>query len=48
MGGPHVTDPHPEKPPFRRHPRYYLLLKIAVLIIAVLLAIRFVSPFFAA
>ena len=34
-------DNHPEEPPFKSHKRYYLFLKIAVLIIAALLALQF-------
>ena len=39
-----MTD-HPEMPPFERRHTYYLILKIAVLIAAVLLALRYVVPF---
>ena len=38
-----MTD-HPERPPFERHRTYYMILKFAVLIAAVLLALRYFVP----
>jgi hypothetical protein len=38
-----MTD-HPERPPFERHHTYYLILKIAVLVAALLLALRYLVP----
>ena len=35
-----VTE-HPEKPPFSEHKRYYMMLKLIVLVAAVVLAIRY-------
>ena len=32
---------HPEKPPFQDHKRYYLFVKIAVVLLAVYLAVSF-------
>lgn len=32
---------HPEKPPFQDHRRYYLFVKIAVVVIAAYLAARY-------
>lgn len=32
---------HPEKPPFQDHRRYYLFVKIAVVLIAAYLAVRY-------
>ena len=32
---------HPEKPPFQDHRRYYLFVKIAVLLLAAYLAVSF-------
>ena len=31
---------HPERPPFSKHRRYYLILKIGVLALALLLALN--------
>lgn len=33
-------DNHPEEPPFKSHKRYYLFLKIAVLVLAGFLTLR--------
>ncbi len=41
-----MTD-HPERPPFERHRTYYIILKYAVLIAAVLLALRYFVPWVA-
>jgi len=35
-----MSDPHPERPPFEGHRRYFAVLKIVVLIVAVALALR--------
>ena len=43
-----MTHQHPEEPPFSNRRRYYLILKIAVLAVAVLLALRLFAPFFTA
>lgn len=32
---------HPEKPPFQDHRRYYMFVKIAIVLIAALLAARY-------
>jgi hypothetical protein len=39
-----MNDRHPEQPPFPGHRRYYVVLKIVVLVIAALLAIRLLAP----
>lgn len=36
-----MRDPHPERPPFEGHRRYYLVLKNLALLIAVALAVRY-------
>jgi hypothetical protein len=33
------------EPPFAGHRRYYLFLKIAVLVVAALLALRYLAPY---
>ena len=33
-------DNHPEEPPFKAHKRYYLFLKIAVIVIVALLTLQ--------
>lgn len=35
-----MRDPHPERPPFAGHRRYYLVVKVVVLLIAVVIAVR--------
>ena len=32
---------HPEKPPFQDHRRYYLFVKLAIVVIAAVLAARY-------
>jgi len=39
-----MNDQHPERPPFAGHRRYYVVLKLVVLVIAVLLAARLLAP----
>jgi hypothetical protein len=34
----------PEKPPFQDHRHYYLVLKIVVLLAALYLAVRYLTP----
>ena len=35
---------HPERPPFERHRYYYLALKVAVLLAAIYVAVRYLAP----
>jgi hypothetical protein len=35
---------HPEKPPFQDHRHYYLVLKVVVLLAALYLAVRYLTP----
>lgn len=37
-----MTD-HPENPPFSKHRFYYLVLKIVVIVIAAVLALRYLA-----
>jgi len=38
-----MTGRHPEEPPFGQHRTYYLALKIAVLVAAGVLALKFIG-----
>jgi hypothetical protein len=40
MEGPVMSNNHPERPPFRKHPLYYPALKVAVLVCALYFALR--------
>ncbi len=38
-----MTENHPERPPFQRHQKYYLILKAAILAAGLVLALRYLG-----
>lgn len=41
-----MSEDQDARPPFQAHRRYYLFLKLAVLAVAALLALRYFTPLF--